>query len=147
MSQILTKTRVVQAVTPVAITTPFAVTPIAVDTKGYREAMFILSLSTQATVQTVITLTEGDTSTPTTAISGADLSTTAVHTAEGNVVVFNVNLRKRKRYLRINFTGGANVTVSAVCVLGKPEVPPVGGAARIQISATVAGDSTAETCI
>jgi hypothetical protein len=131
----------------VAITTPFAVTPIAVDTLGYRECMFVLSLSTQATVQTVITITEGDTSTPATAITGADLSATAVHTAEGNVVVFNINLRKRKRWLRLNFTGGANVVVSAVCILGNPEKQPVGGAQRINISATVVGDSTAETCI
>jgi predicted HNH restriction endonuclease len=147
MSLGLKATKVVQAVTPVAITSPWAVTPIAVDTLGYREAMFVLSLSTQATVQTVITLTEGDTSTPTTAITGADLSTTAVHTAEGNVVIFNVNLRKRKRWLRLNFTGGANVVVSAVCILGSPEKTPLGGAERINISATVVGDTTAETCI
>lgn len=144
----LADTRVAMACVPVAITTPWAITAVPVDTIGYREAMFVLTLSAQATVQTVITITEGDTSTPTTAITGADLSTTAVHTgAGGNIVIFNLNLRKRKRYLRINFTGGANVTVAAVCILGKPEVNISGGANRIRLAATTAGDAGAETTL
>ena len=144
----LAATRIVCGMVPAAISGAASITPITVDTKGYREAMCILVGATQATVQTVCTITEGATTTPATAITGADLSTTTVHTAEGLCVVFNLNLRKRHRYLRANFTSGASIAAFAVVwVLGRPELPPVGGAARIQISATVAADSTAETCL
>ena len=147
----LPNTAVKMAIVPVAKTTPWACTGICVDTQGYNEAMFILSLSAQATVQTVVTITEGTTTTPATAITSpttADLSTTAVHTgAGGNIVVFNLDLKYRARYLRINFTGGANVTVSAVCVLSGAEKNPLGGTERIWLANNTPGDAAAETCV
>lgn len=146
MSLGLANTRICNAMTPVSVASG-AVTPIVIDTKGFREAMFIAFLGANATAgPTVLNVTEGDTTTPATAITATDLSGATWVTAQ-NIMVWNLNLRKRKRYLRCNCTVGGTTVMGVLCILGKPEVSVSGGVARLLVAAATQGGATEEASL
>lgn len=149
----LTQTKVVMAIIPASPNNTTA-TAIAVDTKGYRQAMFILAIGAHATGSPdLCKICEGDTAAVAAAgtytIDGSDLTGATFVTAQ-NLLVWNIDLRgcdsstgaRRKRFMQMAITPQAASVMGAVCVLSEPEVEPRGGAERLQINATTRGGDT-----
>jgi hypothetical protein len=117
-----------------------ATTTGVIDTLGYDYAIIDTIGDTQTTGMTVCSLLEGTASaTVTTAIAaftsttGYDLPATNGTTAP--IIRFNVDLRKRKRYLKLTVTRGITGILAAHCVLGRGDQTPSANVA----GATVTG--------
>ena len=113
-------------------------TTVEIDTLGYNYATIIVNIGATDIAMAALKVQESDTSGSGFAdISGADCdggtdidgSTAALPSAtdDNNVVVFQVNLRGRKRYLDLVATAGngaAGTFASAVVVLSDSDVQP-----------------------
>jgi hypothetical protein len=94
--------------------TASATTSGLIDTIDYDYAEFTVhmdSAATESNIPTELTISDGDTSTAFTAISALASSgditiPTAVSSAVGNLFVVGVDLLKRKRWLRLEFSVG-----------------------------------------
>lgn len=114
-----------------------------VDTLGYSEAAIDFLIGAQAATATnpvVLKLSEGDSTTAFTAITGlvgdaTDGFVIPPTDTAASVVRMNLDLRKRKRYLSADFTAGNYLVGFGVCAtLGKAEDSSV---ARAQMAAVV----------
>ena len=127
-----------QVIAPVAIVDNASWTTVEIDTLGYNYATIIVNIGATDIAMAALKVQESDTSGSGFAdISGADCdggtdidgSTAALPSAtdDNNVVVFQVNLRGRKRYLDLVATAGngaAGTFASAVVVLSDSDVQP-----------------------
>lgn len=127
-----------QVIAPAAIVDDASFTTIEVDTLGYNYATFIFNLGATDIAMAALKVQESDTSgSGFVDIAGADLSSatdidgvaTALPSAtdDGNVIVIQMDLRGRKRYLDLVATAGngaAGTFASAVCVLSQADVAP-----------------------
>lgn len=133
-------------IAPMLTTAGQAQTATVVDCGGYRYATIEVQISTAATSAgsdiTVLSLVESD---DTNASNNANVTTfvggTAVgtnvgfvipsnSTAVGRIVSFNVDLRRRKRYLGLAVTTPVATKIAALAVLSRPEQSPVGTTAQ-----------------
>jgi hypothetical protein len=96
------------------------------DTLDANEVQLLVSLDTAATNPTVLKVGEGDTTSAFTdigALTGDDTTNgftiPAVDTTNGNLLAFNVDMRKRKRYLQLSCTPGVAQVVSATARLSR----------------------------
>jgi len=97
-----------------------------IDLAGVDFCQVVWAGDTASTNPAVLKLTEGDTTTAGTAIGAATGDDTtdgftipAVDTSNGCVVVFNVDARKRKRYLKFWCNPGATQVMSVVTRKGR----------------------------
>lgn len=103
-----------------------------VDTLGYNHARILYVGGPVATggVPGTLKLREGDTTSSFTDISGAvggtDFTITTPNTSNGDVIAFDVDLRKpRDRYIALTVTGTATTrTTSAIAILSRAEQTP-----------------------
>ncbi len=126
-----------QVIAPAAITDNASFTTNSIDTKGFGYATIIVNIGATDIAMTALKVQESDDDS-----SYADITASVVGTAtdaygsatslpsatdDNNVVVFQVNLRNRKRYLDLVATAGNGSTgtyASAVCVLTEAQVSP-----------------------
>lgn len=128
----------VQVIAPAAIVDAASFTTNEVDTLGYNYATFIFNLGATDIAMTALKVQESDaTGSGFADVAGADLSSatdidgaaTALPSAtdDNNVIVIQLDLRGRKRYLDLVATAGngaAGTFASAVCVLSQADVAP-----------------------
>lgn len=115
-------------VTPVAQTNS-ATSTANLDTKGADYATIVVSLSarvnTSAVAPTISLLSSDDTVVTNFATVTADRSESC---ASAHNLIYHVDTRARKRYLRLSVTTGTttndDVTVGAIGVLGRLEIGP-----------------------
>jgi hypothetical protein len=107
------------------------------DTIGWQAAKVLVAFGTAATtsaVATTLSLTEGTNSTAASAVVAltGGTATDSSHgfviptgvTTEGVVVAFDVDLRKRSRYLRLNVTPAQANSFAAMALLTRGNVEP-----------------------
>jgi hypothetical protein len=121
-----TATKVVIA--PLSVATNATATGV-LDTLGFEEAAIDITMDTAADTTnnpTVLKLSEGDdtnASTDVTAFVGdgvGGFTIPAVSESDPTVVRFNLDLRKRERYLKVTLTAGGAATIMGVnAILGK----------------------------
>lgn len=117
----------VNLVNPVSITTS-AITATA-SCVGFDEATILLHLDTQAASSTVaLAITESDGTSYTTA-SELAMTTVAPNTSTPDLYAWNLDLRKRKKNLKISVTPVTAVIGSAVLILSRAEQAPTTAAA------------------
>lgn len=128
----------VQVTPPAAIVDDASFTTAAIDTAGYHYATVIFSIGATDIAMAALKLQESDASgSGYTDIAGSDLSSatdidgnaTALPSAtdDNNLVVWQVDLRGRKRYLDLVATAGNGSTGtfgSAICILSRGDVAP-----------------------
>jgi len=124
-------TKVVSLITPASVATNATATA-TVSCVGFRYAEVTLHLATQtaANVDTTMTITEGD---GTTFATHADLAMTTVapDTSSAQVYKWFLDLRKRKKNLKITYTPvGAARVAGATVNLSRPEQAPTTAALR-----------------
>jgi len=124
-------TKVVSLITPQSVATNATATA-TVSCVGYRYAEVILHLATQtaSNVDTTMTITESD---GTTYVTNADLTMTTVAPDTSNAQVYKwfLDLRKRKKNLKITYTSvGAARVASAIVQLSRAEQAPTTAALR-----------------
>lgn len=118
----------VNLVAPVSITTS-AITATA-SCVGFDEATVIVHLATQAATSTVtLALTESDGTTYVTA-SELAMTTVAPSTSAPDIYAYFVDLRKRKKNLKISVTPTTAVIGSVHLMLSRAEQAPTTAAAR-----------------
>ena len=127
-----------QVIAPAAIVDNASFTTVEIDTIGYNYATIIFNLGATDIAMTALKVQESDTSGSGFAdIAGADLSSATdidgaatelpSATDDNNVIVIQLDLRGRKRYLDLVATAGngaAGTFASAVCVLSQADVAP-----------------------
>lgn len=154
MNEALNHALVVQPPASVAST---ATTTMTFDTIGYDYAIVDFICGTQATTDPAITtlkFLENDTNTNASnmaaivALTGAAATSTSAGFAipavtvtglGGTVAQFQIDLRKRKRFLQINCTPGTTLVVAGVVRLCRGEIAPLTAAqksANLNMSAT-----------
>lgn len=124
-------TKAVLMIKPVSVATNATQTGI-VDCRGFRHARIYVALDSAADATNnpaVLDLLESDDTVVTNAVtvSVADTGWTvpAASTDTPQLVAFDVNLKKRKRYLRLRSTSaGAAQLQSAIAVLSRAEAAP-----------------------
>jgi hypothetical protein len=120
-----------------------------IDTLGYKYASIdvcfekVAAAGTNSAVALVCKLQHGDTTSSYSDLTGYVGGTsftipTPANTSADTVVRFDVDLRGRRRYLRVQATGQATGSVYSVARLGKPEDGP-DTAAEKGANAAVAG--------
>jgi hypothetical protein len=107
----------------------------AIDTFGYHAGSFLIlsGPATAATAPSALSITECDTAggayaaVPAT-VGGAAYAIPVGSTAAGGNVyaVFNLDLRRRKRFLKINITNTVTQTLSMMALLYRGDASPVG---------------------
>lgn len=116
------------------------------DTIGWEHAKIVVNTAKEATSSAcakVLAVTEGTNSAAATAIvaaTGGTATSTSVGfviplykgTAEGAAVVFDIDLRKRERYLKIQCNPGTASTFSAIALLSRGKVMPGSDAGSAQ---------------
>lgn len=133
---------------PVAIKDDGSWSTTAVDTKGYNFAQFAVQLGATDVAMAALKLQESDDDGSSDAyadVAGAvaggegsvDIAGAAfalpTATDDNQLVIIEVDLRKRKRYLDLVATAGngtAGTYLSALCVLSQGEITPVTAAER-----------------
>lgn len=134
----LHQAKFVQVVAPTAIVDDASWTTNEIDTKDYDYATIVFSLGATDVAMTALKVQESDTSgsgfadiSGATADGGVDIdgATTALPSAtdDNNLVVFQLDLKGRKRYLDLVATGGNGTTGaygSAIAILTKAAVAP-----------------------
>ena len=121
----------------------------SIDTLGYDYAsidvVFEATASAAGAAATAIKLGQGDTSTAfddiTSFVGGGSGGFTIPGTSltsASNIVRFNLDMRGKKRFLRVSATPIAASVVCSVARLGKGDVGPV-SAAEVGVSAVVSG--------
>lgn len=119
-----------------------AVTTVAVDTLGYDEALAIIAIGSTDIAMTALKMTESDDNSTYTDVSGADFNgsttidgTTATlpdENADSTIRLVHLDLRKRKRYLKLSASAGDGTTgtyISGMLVMSKAEQAPKTGTA------------------
>jgi len=110
-----------------------------VDTRGYDYAQILLIEDTAAasSVLTQFTLAEGDASNSFTDIEDFTLGDSthceaivAPNMSTGDIVRYDVDLRKRKRYLQIGVASTTARLLTCIAILSRAEVSPVSDAER-----------------
>ncbi len=126
----------VQAIAPVVIDGATA-TAIEVDTLGFDNAAFIISLGVMDDALTALKLTESDVSgSGYTDVDDADFSSDGTLPAadqDGKIVAIQVILQNRKRYMKLVATSGstgAGVALSALVLLSRPGQVPFDATTR-----------------
>lgn len=124
-------TKTVSLITPQSVATNATATA-TVSCVGFRYAEVTLHLATQtaSNVDTTMTLTEGDS---TTFATHADLAMTTVAPDTSNAQIYKwyLDLRKRKKNLKITYTSvGAARVASATITLSRAEQMPDSAAER-----------------
>lgn len=118
---------------PVAINDNAAYTTAIVDTKGFREATFLISFGVMDIAVAALKLTESDASNMASAtdVPSADFSVSPLTlpsaTDDGTQSAIFVNLMGRKRYLDLTFTAGdgsAGTFAVVTCILSRAEQMP-----------------------
>ena len=103
------------------------------DCKGFKYATIIFALDTAAasSVITTASLAEGATTSSVTAIAtfeGGDTTdgyTLPVpQTSTGDIIAYNVDLRKRKRYLQVGFASTTARLAAVTAVLSRADIAP-----------------------
>lgn len=144
-----TDTKIVEVIAPAAIVDNAAFTTKVIDTQGFRYCEIVLHLGALDIAATLLKVQEADAaSDATTLTSGADITASIVGTAtndagstsalpgataDNTFQKFEIDLRGRKRYLKLLFTGGdgsAGTFASAFAVLSRAEVSPVTAAQK-----------------
>ena len=104
-----------------------------VDCKGFKFASIVLAGSASNTASnncSVLKVTEGDTTTASTAITAltgdgeGGFTIANASTVASVVAKFNIDLRGRKRYLRLTASPTTTQILSATCELHKAEIAP-----------------------
>lgn len=115
-----------------------AFTTAEIDTKGYGYATIIASFGNVPANVASMTVTEADVSATnhaafitvgtTAAIDGATSALPTASGGDGDIIVFEIDLAGRKRYLDLTCTAGdgsGTVTeMSAVCILSQAKIAP-----------------------
>lgn len=154
MNEALNHALVVQAPVSVAST---ATTTCQFDSLGYDYAIVDVLCGTQATTDPAITtlkFLESDTNTNASnmaaivALTGAAATSTSAGFAipavtvtglAGTVAQFQIDLRKRKRYIQMNITPGTTLVIGALVRLCRGEIAPLTAAqksANLNMAAT-----------
>lgn len=142
--------KVVSLIKPVSVATNATQTG-SIDTRGFKHARIVVHLDSQSSTTSapaVLKLSEGDTTSSYADIvaftGGTETSTSVgfvIPTAgtAPTFVVLDVDLKKRKRYLKITFTSGDGAQLaSATAHLARPETHP-DAAAEVGAAAWVTG--------
>lgn len=124
-------TKIVNLITPASVATNATATATA-SCVGFRYAEVTLHLATQtaANVDTTMTITESD---GTTYVTASDLAMTTVapDTSNGQIYKWYLDLRKRKKNLKITYTPvGAARVAAATLTLSRAESAPTTAALR-----------------
>lgn len=145
MNEALLSATVVQPPASVAST---ATTTCQFDTIGYDYAVVDVLVGTQATTDPAITTikwleadadTNSSSMTAIVALTGGSATSTSagylipavtVTGLGGAAVQFQIDLRKRKRYLQLNITPGTTLVLGAVAKLHRAEQSPLTAAAK-----------------
>lgn len=136
-------TKIVQLIADMTVDNA-AFTTAEIDTAGYGYATIIASFGNVPANVAAMTVTESDTSGSghaaiitggtTTDIAGATLALPTAAAGDGDTLVFEIDLRGRKRYLDFTCTAGdgsGTVTeLSAICILSKAADAPVSATER-----------------
>ena len=121
----------------------------SIDTLGfdYASVDVVFEAGTAATQDLALVLTVGESDDNTTftnitefvggGTGGFTIPTSSL-TGAANIVRFNVDMRGKKRYLKVNATPAFATRVVSVARLGKAEVGPV-SAAEVGVAAVVSG--------
>ena len=148
-----------RSVQPPASVASTATTTMTFDTVGYDYLVVDVLSGTQTTTDpaiTTITFKEADNTSATSfaaivALTGATATSTSAGfvipavtvTGVGAGLQFQIDLRKRKRYIMLNMTPGTTLVIGAVAQLGRAEQSPLTAA---QKSVTNLGASNATGC-
>lgn len=106
------------------------------DTLDADEVQVIVALDTAATNPATLKFGEGDTTaafTDIAALTGdgaSGFTIPAVDTSSGNLLAFNIDCRKRKRYLKLSITPGVAQVMSATARLGRRTEETTGATAQ-----------------
>lgn len=129
--QDLQNLKFVNVTPPAAIVDNAAFPTAAVDTKGWKKAMFIVQLGALDIAVAAMKLRESDDDSSYSDVSGADFSvaplTLPSATADNNLYGIFVDLRGRKRYLDLSLAGGdgtAGSYASVLAILSDGEASP-----------------------
>ena len=102
-----------------------------IDTLGWDHLKLILVAAIEASSSNMcdkLSISEGTNSTAATAITallgGTAFTIPLYDTDEGATVVFDIDLRKRERYLRVNHSSGADSTCAVIGILSRGKVMP-----------------------
>jgi len=139
-----TDRKFVEVIAPAAIVDAASFTTNVIDTLGFRYATVVVHIGALDIAATALKIQESDTKSSDTALtSGADITGTVVGTdtdaagaasalptasQDNKFFVFELDLRGRKRYLDLVFTGGdgsAGTYASAFAILERGETAPV----------------------
>lgn len=104
----------------------------AIDTLGYAHATVIVCTGKPNVVSnkpSTIKISEGDTSSSFTDVTGlvggTDFTIPNADTVNDNYYVFNLDLKKRKRWLKVSLTPITTVIVDAKVILSKGNEAPI----------------------
>jgi len=159
MNELTLSSSVVQPPASVAST---ATTTMTFDTLGFDFALVNVLLGTFTTTDPTLTtlkFTESDDTVLTnfaaiTALTGGTAGNTssnfvipiAAVTGLGGAIQFQIDLRKRKRYLKLNATPGTTQVIAAICELGRAEQASI-TAAQKSLPLNNPGASAAVGCM
>lgn len=141
--QPLENTKIVQIIADMTVDNA-AFTTTEIDTAGYDHCTIIASFGNVPANVASMTITEADVSATshvafitvgtTAAIDGATSALPTAAAGDGKFLVFEIDLRQRKRYLDLTLTAGdgsSTVTeASAIAILSRADVVPVTEAER-----------------
>lgn len=124
-------TKIVSLITPQSVATNATATA-TVDCSGYSYAEVTLHLATQtaANVDTTMTVTESD---GTTYVTNSDLTMTTVAPDTSNAQIYKwyLDLRKRKKNLKITYTAVGTARIAAASItLSRAAQPPTTASGR-----------------
>lgn len=107
------------------------------DTRGwdYAQIRFICDTAAASSVLTTCSLAEGEASNSFTAIAAYELgdttnceAITAPNTSTGDIIRYDVDLRKRKRYLQVGIASTTARLLACEAILSRGEVTPTSDA-------------------
>ena len=117
-------------IVPVSVATAATASGTA-DLLGYDSATVLVQLDTGATAIDELDFYEGDTTSAFTAITGltfgtdtGDVAFPASNTSTAPIVKANIDMRGRKRYLKVQISPGVTGILGATCLKGRAEETP-----------------------
>ena len=127
--------RVVHCVSPASYAAAAVAYSSGIDTRGYREAMFVVSLGViTATGDVNFLVQESADDSTYAAVTGATIAEKAL--ADGEITIcIRVNTSPRMRYLRLGYDVDDDAAIfGATCILGDPLIRPATASAAIETS-------------
>lgn len=129
--------QVVHAVTPASYTSDTYSS--AIDTRGYEEALVLIIKGVAGTTSTMTCVVQESVSTTGASfahISGASFSGISPTAATKATEIGRIDLRGRKRYLRVyaNVTGSNGVIMGADVVLLNPKIQPATASSTVKFT-------------